>query len=198
MTKLLLIVTFCVSFGTAFSQIHEGQLLMGGSSYFSSKKQTNGVHTSRQTDVVFAPNAGYFFMDQLAGGIRVNIGFSKLIYQLPEDGYYRVNAQALAPFLRYYLLSPKQKLNLFVDASYFYGRSQVKSYSGNPLDPAGSSKHTEKGYGLSAGPALFLTPGIALELMASYRHSKYKGFDDANTSWMTGLGFQIHLGDTKP
>lgn len=197
MTKLLLAVVFCTAFFTAFSQLQKGQLLAGGSSYFSSKK-LNDVNTRKETDFVFAPNAGFFLMDKFAGGVKVNISFYKLINNVSEEGYYRINSQALAPFLRYYFLSPEQKINFFVDASYFYGRSQVKSHSGDPQEPEPTwySKQTEKGYSLSAGPALFLTPSIALELNASYRHTKYKDFV-TNTSWMTGIGFQIHLGNAK-
>ncbi len=48
-----------------------------------------------------------------------------------------------------------------------------------------------------AGPVFLINPSIAIELTLSYSSSKIKDSPHATNTFMTGLGFQIHLGSNK-
>ena len=61
------------TFAAAFSQIKIGQYLLGGNISFESTKQQNDINSTFQSnDFDIAPNIGYFIVDKLAGGVRLN------------------------------------------------------------------------------------------------------------------------------
>jgi hypothetical protein len=71
MKKSVLVLSLLMSSLFSFSQINKGQWLVGGSVGFESSK-TGDIDDSKETTFNFSPNAGYFFINNLAGGLRVN------------------------------------------------------------------------------------------------------------------------------
>jgi hypothetical protein len=177
--KKILIAALLFTFSqTSFSQINQGQWLLGGSAGFESGK-FGDVSTSKFTSVNFSPDAGYFFIHNLAGGLRVNIQSTKF---KDEDAS---SSLLFAPFVRYYFLPVAQQVNIFADASYGFGSSK----------DGGSSQGFNQ-YSIAAGPAIFLTPHSALEFTLQYRSmgGDAYGGNDRQKNFGVNVGFQIHLG----
>lgn len=167
-----------LTFGlTSFSQINKGQWLVGGSASFSSSKHGSDDDT-KFTSFSVSPDAGYFFINNLAGGARVSFESQK---QKNFDAYHSF---LFSPFVRYYFLPSAQKVNLFADASYGFG--SMKS--------AGDSEGFNQ-FAIAAGPAVFLTPNTALEFTVNYNSAGGDAYgDDRTNSFGFNVGFQIHLG----
>ena len=73
MKKVLLAAIVLMSAQAGFSQISKGQWLVGGTAGFASEK-TGDFKT---TTVNISPDAGYFFVDRLAAGLRVGFTSQK-------------------------------------------------------------------------------------------------------------------------
>jgi len=181
MKKVLLAAIVLMSAQAGFSQISKGQWLVGGTAGFNSNKQ--GSYKS--TTVTISPDAGYFFIDQFAAGLR--IGFSSTSV---KDGG-SSTFFAAAPFARYYFLPTGQNVNVFADAEYGFGSGKS----------TGSSSESLNEYTISAGPAVFLSPNTALEFALYYNSmgGKYyeNGAGDRDNNFGLRIGFQVHLGKAK-
>ncbi len=196
MKRLLLLTCLFSITSASFAQINKGQWLVGGNISYSTSKNdvTNTKH--RITNFQISPNAGYFIIDKLAVGARVNL--SRVKNEVEQNVYTEStnNGISLSPFVRYYFLPKAQKINLFADAGYAYGRSKYTTELIGRVPQSGTS--TLKGdfhsYYISAGPALFLTPKTAIELTLNYNYSKQKDYEYSNKGFMAGIGVQIHLG----
>lgn len=192
---LLLTILFSIT-SAAFSQINKGQWLLGGNASFSTDKNNGGISKDRSTTFQLSPNAGYFISDKLAVGARIS--FLRDKNEIEYGSYTEITNTnvSLSPFVRYYFLPKSEKLNLFADAGYLYGRTKNAYegiYVGQPSNSY-TSKGTSHGYQVSAGPVIFLNPNTAVELTLSYNYQKQKDYDYTNKGFMAGIGFQIHLG----
>lgn len=185
MKKVLFVTLFAASASVAFAQNHigKGAWMVGGTAGFSSTKM--GDVKSSTTEL--APNVGYFFINQLAGGLRANISNTTDEMGTTEG---KTNAYTIAPFVRYYILPASQKINIFADASYGFGKSTNKV---GTIESEMKMSH----WSIMAGPAIFLSPSTALQLSIGYGSTKYEDVDDAQTNLNIGVGFQIHLGGKK-
>lgn len=161
------------------SQITKGNLLLGGSTSFTSSKWGD----SKSTAFSFAPNVGYFFINNFAGGLRVQIDTEK------EDGDPDAYVStSIAPFVRYYFIpaSKEQKVNVFADAAYGFGSAG-----------SGDTKFNINGYSFMAGPAIFFNQHTALEITLGYSSMKFEGDPDRLNNFKINVGFQIHLNTAK-
>jgi hypothetical protein len=180
MKKVLFAAFLLVSSNAIFAQINKGQWLVGGQASFASSKYGD-VDDSKNTHFEISPNAGYFFIDKLAGGLRLSYISDK--DKTDDDASTFFTA---APFVRYYFLDAAQKVNVFADASYGFGSGGAKD------------KESLNFWSIQAGPAVFLSPNTALELTLGYKSSggDYYG-DDRWKQFGVNVGFQIHLGGGK-
>ena len=177
MKKLLISALVLTLSKSTFSQINKGQWLAGGSVGFESSKYGDQDDT-KTTTFQFSPNAGYFFLQNFAGGLRATIQTEKV------KGSDADNNLLFAPFVRYYFLPASQKVNILADASYGFG--SVKS--------DGESDGYNQ-FAFSAGPAIFLSQHTALELLLQYRSAGGDAFgDDRLNNFGVNIGFQVHLG----
>lgn len=177
MKKVLIAALLLVSSNAIFAQINKGQWMVGGNISFSSSKYGD-VDDSKETMFSIAPNAGYFFIDKLAGGLR--LAFSSDKVKTASDASTQLS---IAPFVRYYFLDAAQKVNVFADGSYGFGSAGAKD------------KESFNYFQFMAGPAIFLTPNTALELALSYKSSGGDAYgDDRLKDFGFNIGFQIHLG----
>ena len=189
--KIFTLLALCLILSSAaISQINKGQFLAGGSFSFESEENAgaNVVNYKTSTFLV-SPAIGYFIIPKLAGGLRLNFAVYKQNYPASSKQVYA----SLSPFVRYYLLSQKQKFNVLVDAAYINFKS--KSRFSNS-----STTYFERrnGYTISIGPSFFLNEYVALEFLVSYKQTKVKDTDDYKTNkFNTGLGLQIHIGKLK-
>lgn len=164
----------------ASAQIRQGQFMVGGTAAFLNSQYANdgGANT---TIIQLNPNAGYFFIDNLAGGVRVEFASMKT-----KDADAATTSFLAAPFVRYYFLPSAQKVNLFLDGSYGFGAM------------GSNDKQELNSYAFSAGPAIFLTRNTALEFSLLFRSEGGNaiGPNRLNTFGLN-VGFQIHLGKPK-
>ena len=141
MKKVLFSLALVVAGTTAFSQVNKGQWLVGGNMDFTASK--NGDYKANTFE--FAPNAGYFFIDNLAGGLKLNTNLGK-----SESGNTETKSTgfSIAPFIRYYFLPAAEKINVFADAAYGFGSNTTK---------VGTVKteYNVTGFNIAAGPAIF-------------------------------------------
>ena len=172
------------SLSSAFSQgnIKKGDWMLGGNAGFTSQKYA-GYKT---TDFNLSPDAGYFFINNFAGGLRASVSSSKTEYQGDET---KQSSYELAPFVRYYFLPASQKVNIFADASFGFGQHKY-NYG------TGYNKSNFTQLGIMAGPAIFITPATALEIALGYNSSKVKDASDRTNQLGVSVGFQIHIPGT--
>ena len=184
MKKYVLTALVAISSLAVSAQTDKGQWLVGGNGSFDHSKQDE-VKTSI---ITFSPNAGYFFINNLAGGLRVSLNRVSNKTEIFDNEIKSTStATSIAPFVRYYFLPISPKAKLFGDASYGFGQQK------NKLEDE-SEKQKFGTFTISAGPAFFLTPNTALELSVNYKNVKYKDADESTGSIGLAVGFQIHLG----
>jgi hypothetical protein len=74
MKKILLAICLFVWVGSLTAQVQKNDWLIGGSTKFSSNKTAD----FKTTMFEFSPNAGYFFVNNFAVGLRAGISSVKL------------------------------------------------------------------------------------------------------------------------
>ena len=170
MKKTIFILATIAASLVAAAQTGEGNWLAGGSASFISQKETGQSQSS--TLFTFAPNAGYFFADNLAIGAAIQFqstsGYSSFIG---------------APFVRYYFLPLGDNAKLFGQGSFGFGSAS-----------SGSQSRSSTAWSISAGPAFFLNQNIAIETAFNYGQTKVKDFQGSYSAFGFNVGFQIHLG----
>lgn len=105
MYKSFLIV-LCFLTLTTNAQISQGNILAGGAVSFTSQKYSGGGSNANVLHIM--PDAGYFFADKIAGGIRASF----TDYSDAGDSYRDL---LIGPFARYYFLPVAQKTNIFLE-----------------------------------------------------------------------------------
>lgn len=173
-----------------FTQIKKGQFLLGGSIHFeSTKEQYSTIPANTTNNFFISPAIGYFIVDKIAGGLRLDLGFQGVKSDNHETHY---TTTGISPFVRYYFLPVAKKVNVFVDVSYIHNRTKW-IYSTNP-----AYYQKAKGYSVSAGPSIFLTEQVALEFTLGYKHTRSDNFDKTKSSVInSGIGLQIHFGKNR-
>jgi hypothetical protein len=184
--SILILFIICLSV-TSFSQIYKGQWLIGGDAAFNSYK----YYSTKTSAFTLSPAGGYFFLNKLAGGLRLSYYAGYYSYQPGGKG--RETFLSVAPFIRYYFLSAEQKMNLFADGGYGYSWGKYKSR------PQPDFRYHSKIISFKAGPVVLLNPHTALEITVGYDHSIRGVLIDtlATNSLQIGVGFQIHIGKQK-
>lgn len=190
MKQIGLVLLSVISMNALYAQsnIRQGDWMAGGSLSFSSSKYS-GSSTSIN-NLNFSPDLGYFFINNFAGGVRVNVNYLKSGSGNTET---KNTYQLYAPFVCYYFLPPTEKVNVFAEAGYGFGNS--KSTFTNNITSATSTTTSASinGYDLRAGVAVSLVPAVALEIGADYNSLKYENITDRYHTIAGSLGFQIHL-----
>jgi hypothetical protein len=176
MKKLSIALLFFVFIGSLNAQVMKNDWLLGGGIKFASNKVAD-IKTSM---FEFSPNAGYFFVNNFAGGLRADINSVKLE---DEDA---ISSTLISPFLRYYFLPADNKVNIMLDGSFGFGST---SGMGETM--------SQSGFGFAAGPAIFLNKHTALEFTLGYSSIKYEDEPDRSNTFTVGVGFQIHLLGSK-
>ena len=174
MKKALLLFLFFLIVNNCFSQLTKGSFLIGGGISFQSARYTDGGNTT--ITFLAMPDAGYFFIDKLAGGIKSSFGYKS------NDGDSRLDILA-GPFARYYFLPQDKKVNIFFEGNFMLGTEKYENFDADPK--------TE--YGVACGPAFFINRYIAVEALLSWRSLKYKDDTGRYNTFGMSIGFQLHL-----
>ncbi|HEV3413197.1 MAG TPA: outer membrane beta-barrel protein [Puia sp.] len=196
--SVLALITFFAKGQTAKSD-----WLAGGAIGFTSatQKESDISGSAKTTVFLLTPDIGYFFIDNLAAGIGLNLTST----HLSNSGPYGTSSSTLVyftagPFARYYFnTSPHVKLFLHGDAS--WGNEKYNFSSGGPNQSVPAFPISI--YEGKAGAAYFLNQNLALEFTAGYQSMIQKDKTGGTTikyttgSILIGLGFQVYLGPVK-
>jgi hypothetical protein len=194
MRKLLLFAFAVLCTKLSFAQITKGNLLLGGNiSYTHSKPKDFGIGTKTAYSYLDGTmNAGYFVVNKLAPGVRLSAIIGKTKTWRPDNSKQVLVQHSIGfgPFLRYYILSPDKKLNVFSDGSLLYNIN-----SNNSNDVLSKSLSSS----LGAGAVLFLNPNVGLEGLLSYSHytDVNADFGSSSNSLQFKIGLQVHLRKTN-
>jgi hypothetical protein len=186
-----MVVLLLVSYSQSNCQITKKNWLVGGAfSYSNWQSEGTDAIIGKFSNFNAIANIGYFPIDKLAFGLAVNSRFAKSKYS-QVDGTTTTDRQSvhgLGPFLRYYFLPTEKRINLLTQAGFIY------SFYSN--SSSGSNSNTFD-WNLAAGPVIYFNSSVALELLASYNHSKSIGSDNREKKILLQIGFQIHLEKEK-
>lgn len=179
----LIFVTLVLFSITSQAQITKGNWMLGGTgnltSYENKAIQNGNDVGDKGYAISISPNIGYFFINKLAVGSTISLGYSN------SNRYDEFQRYGFGPFVRYYFLKEEKRINVFAHANYVFGESK----SGNNINGG-------NGYGFKAGPAIFFNKNVAMEVTLDYNSSKLK-LSGPNSStynaFQISLGFQIHL-----
>jgi hypothetical protein len=174
MKKIFLFVMIAACQQLCFGQVTKGNIMAGGSISFQSEKYTATGNTT--STFTFMPDAGYFFMDKLAGGVRAS-------FTNYNDGGNSYHDLLAGPFVRYYFLPAAQKTNIFLDGSFMIGSEKYTGYDAQ----------SKTQWGAKAGAAFFLNPHVAVETSLDWSSLKYNDEEGHYNTWGIAIGFQVHL-----
>lgn len=198
MKKIINLSVFALITFFAKGQTTKGNWIAGGSLAFTSshvKETGTGISGSTtSTDLQFTPDAGYFFIDNLAAGINLNLTSE---HDNSQGVTSTTTLYTAGPLVRYYFnTSPRVKIFVHGDASWGAAK-YTYTYTGSPeqTEPTVSVSI----YDGKAGAAFFLNPSVALEFTAGYMMTgeNVQGVKTTTGSVVIGLGFQVYLGPKK-
>jgi hypothetical protein len=173
-TTILLAFVFA-----GFSQTEKGSWLLGGNIAYTSASQTENGNKSTSSIFALNPKIGVFPINNLA--VILNTSYTTI-----SSGGFSDHSLAIGPAVRYYFQG--QAVKFFLGTGVEFG-----STSGN---------YHSTSFQFEAGPAIFITPAVALELGINYQTGTLKNSqDDSYSSKMgqfgVGVGFMVYLGSKK-
>lgn len=143
----------------------------------------------------FIPKAGYFFADNLAVGLDMN-----LMYLRNKDEHYTysVNMLGAGPFIRYYY--PMDRVMPFLEVNSSFGRGRNRSYS-DATDNEYESVFYLNSFGCGTGIAILLSQKVSFDVIAGYNRVVMKDLEDNDLNYRhiteslgLKLGFTVILG----
>ncbi len=201
MKKTFALTALALAVFVANGQTSTGNWLVGGSAGLTtSTEKVSGSTGVSTTNVQFTPDFGYFFVNNFAAGISLNLVSTHNSADPVSGLSYTGMLFTIGPLVRYYFYSAAN-VKLFVHADAAWG-NEKSSFSGGG-SPQNSPAIPISIYEGKAGAAFFLNPIVALEFTAGYQSLMEKYSEGGYTSKTTvgsvniGLGFQIYLGRAK-
>lgn len=177
MRKITFFILLALLVNITNAQITKGNWMLGGEvSYSSTDYNSENFSSVKSYYLKISPQAGFFFRDKLAAGVKAGIN---------SEGV-RVNNFTdfnIGPFVRYYFLSPENRVNLLAEGLYQYGFDKFSNANS-------VSKNT---FSFSVGPAIYFNSVVGLEILASYSTYKFADIEGRNNTIMIGVGLQVHL-----
>lgn len=181
---ILALSVLLVSF-KANCQIEKGDWLVGGNAGFSSERQSGSIGKATFINFNVSANAGHFFINRLAAGLRPYYSLDKA--KIQSGDFIRSHGWYIGPFVRYYFLATDTRVNFFAESSYAYGTSKY----------GGQTGHSNR-YALLGGPVIFLNSAVGLELTFGYNVVKANtDTKDKTRTFQTGIGLQFHLANDE-
>jgi hypothetical protein len=179
--KKIVLLFFCfASIVKSYSQIIQGNWLVGGSGSFTAYK----ILDEKNNELQLSPNIGYFFVDKLAAGLKVSYthvkGAGSTFSSKKRDLFF-------GPFARYYFLNPDRPFNILLEGIYQYGLEKAKGYGSTP------NKYTLSNFSFYAGPVIYFNSSVGLEFLVGYAQSKFTNEDYHQSQFQVGIGLQVHL-----
>ncbi len=176
MKKMIFLLLIIVVSNQVTAQIKKGQWMVGGNVNWTTSFNDYGDSTV----IKIMPDAGYFFLDKLAGGLKIN----HTIVFTSHDSSNSHSEFGISPFLRYYILPVENTINVFAEVSYGWGGINYNDFG-----------VIKQQWSVSAGAAFFLNRHVALEAALMYSHTTERIPVNGNPKTLgLNLGFQVYLG----
>ncbi|MBX3256343.1 MAG: hypothetical protein KF862_19560 [Chitinophagaceae bacterium] len=176
MTRLLFLAFFLFTLKLSYCQVTKQNWLLGGTGQYNSGSlaDTYGNESIKEHNIQIQPNIGYFFVDKLAVGIRINIALSRHT-DLGNRSNMQSNSFGFGPFIRYYILNSENRINFLTEGSYQYqfDRKNVLGFAG--------------------GPVIYFNRSVGLEFLAGYTFTDYVQNKSNIKNFYVGIGLQVHL-----
>lgn len=224
MKKLILSLAMIAVGTAAFAQISSGSLMMGGSLGFNSSgggtvditPGGGGTKTSKDltatSDWNFSPAIGYFFTDNLAAGVRLNVGSTNMGQVTTTDGKTTENVASfdlgVELFGRYYK-ELGTNVYMFIDAGLGYSSMSYTDKTQDGLDKLkDDDKNSITAMGINIAPGITYFPtakwGIDLTLNRLIGYNMYNStveapnnggkIETSTSDFGIGLGLMPSLG----
>ena len=176
MKKMILLLLVIIVSNQVTAQIKKGQWLVGGNVNWTTSFNSYGDSTV----IKIMPDVGYFFLDKLAGGLKIN----HTIVITSHDSSNSQSYFGFSPFLRYYILPAANTINVFAEVAYGWG-----GFNYNDFDVISHQ------WSVSVGAAFFLNRHVALEAAFNYSNTTEKFKINGNPKTLgLNFGFQVYLG----
>lgn len=134
------------------------------------------LNTSGNTEISLTPNAGLFFIKNLAFGGNVNLNYSK-------DGLTKTTAFGIGPYARYYFSSADVRPILHANFNFLSSKVKVNGTS---------STNNGTNFFLGGGAAIFISEHVSLDILGGYDHTDYNSLDGTG-GFALNIGFQVYL-----
>lgn len=187
---LLFFIAF-IFYYNADSQITKGNWMVGGNASFLFTNSNTGSTNSKANNIDIAPDIGYFFIDKLAGGMRLSYNRHYTKFGSPNNNFQKFITYSIGPFVRYYFLPIDQRYNIVVEGSYQYGddKTVINAYATNTV----SNKFI-----FSGGPVIYFNTSVGIEFLLNYTNSDNNYVEKTKSnSFGVEIGLQIHLEKDK-
>lgn len=153
------------------AQTEQGDWMVGGNFRLNT--------ADKNTEIAFAPNAGYFFFENLAIGANIALNSSK-------SGNNKYTSFGAGPFARYYFTTQTQTVRPIIHGSFNY--LSAKNKIGNIT----SSTNTGTNFFIGGGAAAFISNSVSIDALLGYDRTKYKNFDGSG-GFAFNIGFQVYI-----
>ena len=161
------VIIFCTTYGQIEKPIQKGNFTAGGEINYSYTKS----EISKQNNLGFSPNFGYFVAKGLNIGIQADLSFYSNKYD-PDYPYFQGENKGtsflLSPYIRYYTNSG------------FFGHLQGGLGNSKNSNNFGESNTSVSLWSAGLGYAYFLNQNIAIEPLLFYRTTYYDGGGEVN------------------
>lgn len=154
---------------TASAQTEKGSWLIGGNLRLNT--------ASQNTQITVNPSAGYFFINNFAAGINVDVSYSKF-------GENKTTTLGAGPFARYYFGTMNIRPLVEGDLNF------TSNKTSNSSTTTGSVTENGTGFFLGGGLAAFINRNVAVEGLAGYDHTSVNG---GSGGFALKIGFQVYL-----
>ena len=176
MKKIIFLVLVIVFSNQVTAQIEKGHWLVGGNVNWTTSFNSYGDSTV----IKIMPDVGYFFLDKLAGGLKIN----HTIVIPSHDSSSSFSYFGFSPFLRYYILPAVNTINVFAEVAYGWGGLNYNDFN-----------NIYHQWSISTGAAFFLNRHVALEAALMYTNTSEKWNINGNPKTLgINIGFQVYLG----
>jgi hypothetical protein len=176
MKKVIFLLLVIVVSNQVAAQIKKGQWLAGGNVNWTTSFNSYG----NSTVIKIMPDVGFFFLDKLAGGLKIN----HTIVLPSHDSSYSYSEFGFSPFLRYYFLPAANTINVFAEVAYGWGGFYYNEYD--------VISHQ---WSVFVGAAFFLNRHVALEAALNYTNiTEQNHLNGYPKTLGLNFGFQVYLG----
>lgn len=209
--KIFLTMVLLLGYAYLSAQVlNQGNFVMGGTLGFSATDSKVSVKTNdldqkgegpSAFQLNFAPNVGYFLIDNLALGMGLDYTFSRV--QDPDKDRTDDSDLLFGPFARYYL-PVGVDMAFFLETDFGFGNASDQQYIGT--DRQRINTHVFA-FGIGPGFSIFSTHDIGIEALLKYNYARSQ-FETENSGLTTttttrtsqfdiAVGVQFYFGGVR-